>query len=431
MILLLLFSVNTAHYLKVGKMYEQRGQTISAVKIYLKTLPDTQAFLRIESLVKGQNKLKIYLAVAYFKMGKDKNGKKILKEYLKSEGNQHIIDKKGCKVDAAYMNAIYIFLSNNEIKLSGKIAEEASKKRGICGYRNVLWNIYARQDTGKALKFLLKDLGKDEPYSYVRILDNIPKKFRGFVKKEIKRHKYDFLYSVLINYYLDESQSDSALIFLDKIPDMGKRVSAIHKIMHYGIENKNNELILRILEKEQNIKWTGDEIPAIKRVKMGQELRKFVVAGKIDAAIKLATGNGKYLSRLLVIKGDYSAAELYLKKAASNGDINALDCLILIKYNQGKEAEKLALSDVLDTVKIEMGTPFSSLLYGMENGQTNFSSQSGDSLTQPYFLYFRWKNLISAHKRKEAKKYLDTLLIKYPQSTPWFIINTLRQGVKR
>lgn len=431
MILFLLLSVNTAHYLKIGKMYEQRGQTISAVRIYLKILPDTQAFSRIESLVKGQNTLKIYLAAAYFKIGKDKNGEKILREYLKSEGNKHIIGKNRCKADRADMEAIYILLSYNEVKIAGKIAEDATKKRGICGYRNVLWDIYARQDTGKALKFLLKDLGKDEPYSYIRILDNIPKKFRGFVKKEIKRHKYDFLYGVLINYYLDESQSDSALIFLDKIPDMGKRVSAIHKIMRYGIENKDDELILRILEKEQNIKWTGDEMPAIKRIKMEQKIKKLVVAGKIDAAIKLATGNGRYLSRLLVIKGDYSAAELYLKKAASNGDINALDCLILIKYNQGKEAEKLALSNLLDTAKIGMGTPFSSLLYGMENGQTTFSSQSGDSLTQPYFLYFRWKNLISAHKKKEAKKHLDTLLIKYPQSTPWFIINTLRQGVKQ
>ncbi len=431
MILLLLFSVNTAHYLKIGKMYEQRGQTIAAVRIYLRALPDTQAFSRIENLTKRQNTLKIYLAVAYLKMGKNRNGEKILREYLKSEGNKHIIGKNRCKADRAYMEAIYILLSYNEVKLAGKITEEASKKQGICGYRNVLWNIYAREDTLKALRFLLKDVRKDEPHSYIRILDNIPEKFRAFVKKEIKRHKYNFLYGVLISYYLDESQPDSALIFLDKIPDMGRRINATHKIIHYGIETKDDILISRILGRGQNIKWTEDEMPTIERVKMGQKIKKLVGADKIDAAIKLATGNGKYLSRLLVIKGDYSAAELYLKKAASNGDINALDCLILIKYNMGKEAKNLALSYMLDTAKIEMTTPISSLLYGMENGQVAFSPRMGDSLTQPYFLYFRWKRLITKNKKREAKKWLDTLLIKYPQSTPWFIINTLRQEVKQ
>ena len=431
MMLLLLFSVNTSHYLNIGKMYEQKGNRINAIKFYIKALPDTQAFSRIKKLSETQDKLEIYLAIAYLKIGKNKTGEKILNEYLKSQRGKHITGRrKGCKSDRADMEAIYTLLSIKKLKLAGKIAEEGSKKWGICGYRNILWNIYTRVDTVKALNFLLKDLKKYEIYRYIRDLDNMPKKFRKLVKEKIKRSKYDFLYGILIDYYIDESLPDSALIFLNKIPDKNEMIRSAHKILRYGIENNDNKTILKILEAKKDIKWNEDELSAINKVKKEKKIKELVNKGKIDKAIKTATGNGRLLSRLLILKGDYINAKSYLKKIASNGDIKALDYLILINYEEGDEAKKMVMKELLDTGDIDINTPLASLLYKMEYKSKNRLSETADSLITPYFLYFEWKKLIAENKRKEAKKILDTLLINYPQSTPWFIINTLREEKK-
>lgn len=428
MMLLLLFSINTSHYLNIGKMYEQRGNKINAMKFYIKALPDTQAFSRIKELSETQNELKIYLAIAYFKTGENKKGKKVLNEYLKSERGKYIAGRrKGCKYDRTDMGAINTLLSNKEFKLAGKVAEEGSKKWGICGYRSALWNIYTHIDTVKALNFLLKDLRYYEIYRYKRDLDNLPKKFRKLVKEKIKRSKYDFLYDILIDYYIEDACPDSALIFLDKIPYKNEMVRSAHKILRYAIDNNDNKIILKIVETKKDIKWNEDELPAIKKVKTEKKIKELVNRGKIGEAIKIATGNGKLLSRLLILQGEYINAKPYLKKISSNGDIKALDYLILINYKEGDEAKKMVMKEFLDTVNIDINTPLASLLYKMEYKSKNQLSEKGDSLTAPYFLYLEWKKLIAKNKRTEAKKILDTLLIKYPQSTPWFIINTLRE----
>jgi len=430
MILLLLFSINTSQYLNIGKMYEQRGNKINAIRFYIKALPDTQAFSRIKKLAETQNRLKVYLAIAYLKTGKNKTGKKVLNKYLKSERGKQITGRKGCKYDRADMEAIYALLSSKEIKLAGKIAEEGCKKWGICGYRNVLWNIYTQVDTVKALNLLLKDLRKYETYRYMRDLGNIPKKFRKLIKEKIKRFKYDFLYGILIDYYLDESCPDSALIFLDKIPYKNEKASNVHKILRYGIENNNKKITLKILETEKDIKWDKNELSTINGVKKEQKIKELVNKGKIDEAINITAGNGEYLSRLLILKGEYINAKPYLKKISSNGDIKALDYLILINYKEGDEAKKLVMKELLDTVDIDIDKPFASLIYKMEYKSKTHLSETGDTLTTPYFLYLKWKKLTAENKRKEAKNILDTLLIKYPQSTPWFIINTLREKKK-